>query len=537
MLPDENAGDVRWWLNPAKVQGFVHGVFEGGGVKGILYVGALEGVLKRRLWFSAVAGSSAGAITAAMIAAGLRPEDMRREMEHGLNAMTLPTIWNGFRRLRNATGFLNQEAVRTWLRDVLQAQAVSLGAVAKNSGPSFEELFKLTGIDLYVVAVDLSARRVIVFNRTLTPDVDVADSVMASATIPAALEPLVFETNSPAKLAETEALNNATSNLTYRMIADGGIASNFPSFVFRDDGFRAFAKLDPIPATTRVVGFLLNEGEDASEDLREEYRCGQIAGTPHDIERKLKGDSRWAKVPKFRRRPARNRTKVKPVRILLRGLDWLLFVSELALLKPVLWLGKGFETPTLWNLPALTNRHVRMEVIQSLISTAPLPLLAGVAAFSWIFWVGFSSAAESVFSGLKTNAYRIKDFYDFLTFAFELLLSAMALVFAGWMFVLGLATLALLRLAYPTLGMLGHPLIKTFLQAPAAPPWAGHGRNETVVRLRVPPELKTLGAEPGMNLTKALQDAENSAYAALEPAHTRGPAEGRSKTIGATAEV
>jgi hypothetical protein len=42
MLPNENAGDARWWENLAKVQGFVHGVFEGGGLKGILYAGALE---------------------------------------------------------------------------------------------------------------------------------------------------------------------------------------------------------------------------------------------------------------------------------------------------------------------------------------------------------------------------------------------------------------------------------------------------------------------------------------------------------------
>ena len=138
MVPNDNAGDARWWRDPEKVQGFVHGVFEGGSIKGILYVGALEGVLKRKIWFSAVAGSSAGAITAAMIAAGLRPEDMRREMENGVKAMTLPTWWNGYRRLRKAAGFLDQDAVRTWLRDALRVQAANLGGPIKEGGPSFK---------------------------------------------------------------------------------------------------------------------------------------------------------------------------------------------------------------------------------------------------------------------------------------------------------------------------------------------------------------------------------------------------------------
>jgi hypothetical protein len=72
-----------------------------------------------------------------------------------------------------------------------------------------------------------------------------------------------------------------------------------------------------------------------------------------------------------------------------------------------------------------------------------------------------------------------------------------------------------LRVGYPTLGMLGYPLMTTFLQAPAAPPWAGHGKNETVIRLRVPRELTTLGVGPGMNLNQALLDAENTAYVSL----------------------
>jgi len=82
------------------VEGFVHGVFEGGGAKGVLYAGALEGLLRRKLWFKAVAGSSAGAITAAMIAAGMTPAEIRDEKEPGLKAMARPTRCSGDRAVR-----------------------------------------------------------------------------------------------------------------------------------------------------------------------------------------------------------------------------------------------------------------------------------------------------------------------------------------------------------------------------------------------------------------------------------------------------
>ena len=117
---------TRWWLDPERVEGSVHGVFEGGGAKGLLYVGALEGVLRRKLWFSAVAGSSAGAITAAMIAAGMRPSEMRAQMKDGLAVMALPRTWNGLRRVRHGTGLLDQDA----LCDRIVVIALTEGALA-----------------------------------------------------------------------------------------------------------------------------------------------------------------------------------------------------------------------------------------------------------------------------------------------------------------------------------------------------------------------------------------------------------------------
>lgn len=55
----------------------VDGVFEGGGALGAAYVGALRALADNNIWFARVAGNSAGAITAAMIAAGFTAPEIQ----------------------------------------------------------------------------------------------------------------------------------------------------------------------------------------------------------------------------------------------------------------------------------------------------------------------------------------------------------------------------------------------------------------------------------------------------------------------------
>lgn len=54
----------------------VHGVFEGGGVRGIALAGAAAAALDRGLRFDRVAGTSAGGLVAALVAAGYGPDEL-----------------------------------------------------------------------------------------------------------------------------------------------------------------------------------------------------------------------------------------------------------------------------------------------------------------------------------------------------------------------------------------------------------------------------------------------------------------------------
>ena len=70
----------RWWEGAGCSYRMLSGVFEGGGAKGVAYSGALQAVHETICWFNAVAGASAGAITAAMVASGLDPKEIAEQV-------------------------------------------------------------------------------------------------------------------------------------------------------------------------------------------------------------------------------------------------------------------------------------------------------------------------------------------------------------------------------------------------------------------------------------------------------------------------
>ena len=74
-------GDPMWW---AGMDARVNGVFKGGGAKGLLYAGALEALAERGVWFRAVGGASAGAITAPGTVVIRRLESTTAKAWHGL---------------------------------------------------------------------------------------------------------------------------------------------------------------------------------------------------------------------------------------------------------------------------------------------------------------------------------------------------------------------------------------------------------------------------------------------------------------------
>ena len=76
----------------------VNGVFKGGGAKGIAYAGAVKACEEAGIEFDAVAGASAGAIAAALVACRCPADELGPLLESALSTLPSPSrafaTWN-----------------------------------------------------------------------------------------------------------------------------------------------------------------------------------------------------------------------------------------------------------------------------------------------------------------------------------------------------------------------------------------------------------------------------------------------------------
>lgn len=263
---------MRWW----DACRLVNGVFKGGGARGIAYAGALEALESQRTWFNEVAGASAGAITAALVASGMHPKEMRNSVPSALSSIKrrpFALVAGLHSALFDSSGLAN------WLENTLRRQlrcGIGFDETPTVEGPSgavtFEDLFKSSGIGLYVVAMDLATKRPLVFHHLLTPHASVSLAVTASAAIPGGFQ------------AGRALAVDADANAVHRLV-DGGAWANYPAFVFRDSSFRAWAfgeTRESAKGERPVVGFVL--GDDRAGPTRVIAMLERASGVPSEFD-------------------------------------------------------------------------------------------------------------------------------------------------------------------------------------------------------------------------------------------------------------
>lgn len=205
-------------------------VFEGGGVKGIGLVGALIEAEARGYRWVNVAGTSAGAIVAALVAAGYRATELA-EILQGLDYRQfarprglgrLPVVGPPL-NLIFRLGLFSAEPLERWLDELLAARGVRTFADLVLPEFAADPRYRYR---LRVVASDLSRRRLIVLPQDarhygLNPDdLPVALAVRMSMSIPFYYEPVILSPPGEARA----------------VIVDGGLLSNFPVWLFDSDG-------------------------------------------------------------------------------------------------------------------------------------------------------------------------------------------------------------------------------------------------------------------------------------------------------------
>ena len=208
-----------------RYQHFADLVCEGGGVKGIGLAGAYEALEQAGYQPQNVAGTSAGAITAALIAARYSAAELR-EIVFGLDYRQfedkgwedrVPLAGRPLSVLLDE-GIYEGDRFLEWMRGLLQAKGIETFAQLQTEWDDPKYAYRLQ-----VIASDVTARELLVLPRDadklgIAPDeLEVALAVRMSMSIPLFFEPVRVE--------------NPQTNHEH-VIVDGGMLSNFPVWLF-----------------------------------------------------------------------------------------------------------------------------------------------------------------------------------------------------------------------------------------------------------------------------------------------------------------
>lgn len=459
--PAVSSSTEPWWKNPSRVRHLIAGAFEGGGAKGVVYTGALQELLAQKCWFGAVAGSSTGAIAAALVAAGLDPDEFGREIRTGM-ATLATTPSTGLNRLRRTGGYFARDRLFRWLDDLLTARVAEL--LNERINPvTFRDLFRATGIELNVVAADISLRRQIVFSHLDTPHCQVTDAVVASSSVP-----FVFSSG-----AMTAAKPGTPKAQYFHTIVDGGVWANFPLFVFTDRTFRTATGRRPKPEQPIVIGFLLDERRAEDEPSFTNIRF-VLEGTQNL--------TAWERRPRARR-PGGSGALATSAALVVRALSWpVRLVGRSSGLRRGRWpphrhpLVRAFIDGLDGTLGAIYQVAIGLVVLLGLSYGA-------LKTIAWL-WGGVSSVS-SWFANLNLPVYLIFAGLSVLWAVAAVIVVALAYSILLVLIGVALNWLLLLTLRRTTYGLLG-----TYIAASGAPTWTA--KRDDVIALPIPPDVSAL---------------------------------------------
>jgi NTE family protein len=227
-------------------------VFEGGGVKGIGLVGALEVMEQAGYRWNMLAGTSAGAIVAALVAAGYTASELKpildsldyREFKDRGFVDSIPLVGN-VASLIFEKGIYEGRFFEEWIGKLLSDKGVkTFGDLRAPAGCLYEHR-------LQVIVSDITKSRLLVAPSGLPaygidPDsFEVARAVRMSMSIPFFFEPVVHKGH---------------------YFVDGGMLSNFPVWLF-DRQPTAPAGEEPPPRWPTFGFKLVEPGEGQPNDI------------------------------------------------------------------------------------------------------------------------------------------------------------------------------------------------------------------------------------------------------------------------------
>lgn len=200
----------------------VDAVFQGGGVKGIGFVGAVNCLEDEGYSWERLAGTSAGSIVAALLAVGYTGKELKNIMTVAdfskfldSGAMNRIPIMGNIVELVEENGVFSGDKIEAWITELL-----------KNKGKTKFKDVSINGKSkLNIIAADITKRNTLILPNDLKDyDIDPMEFSIAKAVRMSISIPFFFK---PVKLK----YYGGTS-----YIVDGGLLSNFPIWIYDVEG-------------------------------------------------------------------------------------------------------------------------------------------------------------------------------------------------------------------------------------------------------------------------------------------------------------
>ena len=275
-------------------------VFEGGGIRGIVFVGALREFARRGHTPGRIMGTSAGAITATALAAGYDADEMfaaltervdgqsifarfldqpqhfdaatidRSGVRAWLRGADLPFVPNNveenvddwvvetllhapiFRHVFSLVelgGWFAADEIVAWLARMLDTGSYR-GQPRRFSQATLAELYAATQVDLTLLATDLTDGRLLVLNHRTAPACPVVWAVRMSMSIPFLWQEVLWQA-AWGRYRDKE--------ITGHAVVDGGLLANFPIELFITDAAMWTAVMGP-KQHNHLIGLLIDDG-------------------------------------------------------------------------------------------------------------------------------------------------------------------------------------------------------------------------------------------------------------------------------------
>lgn len=227
-----------------------YAVFQGGGVKAIGFVGAICKFEEKGYKWDKVAGTSAGAIIASLLAVGYSGKELKNIMSSidynkfmDKNKLQSIPLIGKLLGIVLDKGLYSGSYIESWIGDLLKVKGKT----------KFKDV-SVNGIsNLKIIASDITKKRLLILPDDLVKygidpmEFEIAKAVRMSASIP-----FYFQ---PEKLQHNE---------EYSFIVDGGILSNFPVWIFDVTGIPKYP----------TFGFKFEENEKKYEKKeRNDFLC------------------------------------------------------------------------------------------------------------------------------------------------------------------------------------------------------------------------------------------------------------------------